>query len=95
MTILNIGILAINYVIQVIAYMGTNMIFTKKGKTDIQILGIPVIVLGVEIFCICLGSVFTTNFGVMFIIGFVISIVLDVAIYIIDEKNIRLLEDNI
>lgn len=91
-TVLNAGILAFTYVIQIFIYIVTNMIFTKKGKTIEEILGIPLLVLGISVQSVIIARVFCENLIYALFIGIVISCIVEVGIAILCEKSLKLWE---
>lgn len=92
MTVLNIGILSVAYVLQMIIYVAT-LIFCKKGRTIDEILETPIMVLGIMMQFIVISRLATDNILHVFIVNLGVSVMIQIGIAYIYEKSLKIIEN--
>lgn len=88
---INVSILAVAYVIQVIVFCITHMLFTKTGRTTEDIITYPLIVLGASVYMIIIGRMITNKI-IAVIVGslvfsFFLEIIFSVSYELIEKRN--------
>ena len=86
LTVLNAGILAVSYSVQVFLYMITNMFFTKKGRTIEDILVTPLVFLGIVVHLVVFARFFSDDLAQVVFVVTIISFIIELIFAIIYEK---------
>ena len=92
-TVVNIGLLSAFYTLQLIIFLITNFLFTKKGRTIEQILYTPALVLGMVILLEIYLKIFFENIVFNILPDLGLSFVIQVIIAIIYERSLKLVQE--
>ena len=92
-TVVNIGLLSAFYTLQLIIFLITNFLFTKKGRTIEQILYTTALVLGMVILLEIYLKIFFENIVFNILPDLGLSFVIQVIIAIIYERSLKLVQE--
>ncbi len=86
-TVLNAAILMFSYVIQMLIFLATHMIFTKKARSVEEILSFPLWMLGLCVYLAIIARMGTENLFFVIIPLLFISFVLEIAFSVFYEST--------
>lgn len=92
-TVLNIGALAFAYIFQMIIYLSTNLVFTRKGRTMEEIIIMPIVVLGIVVNFAIFSRIICENIVYVILANFGLSVIIDIIIAVLYEKSMGIFDN--